>query len=105
MCSRTSGARSATKRFGTTSRTRSTRRKTSTKSSSADAAGSRSPSESRPTRDIHDNLKKISDDLRKAADRVQGKADHTARNFFMLLTGVVIGVLFNPFSGPRRASG
>ena len=50
--------------------------------------------------DIQDNLKKISDDLRKAADRVQGKADHTARNFFMLLTGVVIGVLFNPFSGP-----
>ena len=53
--------------------------------------------------DIHDNLKKISDDLRKATDRVQGKADHTARNFFMLLTGVVIGVLFNPFSGARDA--
>jgi hypothetical protein len=50
--------------------------------------------------DIHDNLKKISDDLRSAVDRVQGKADHTARNLFLLLTGVAIGILFNPFSGP-----
>jgi len=50
--------------------------------------------------EIHDNLKKISDDLRKAVDRVQGKADHTGRNLFLLFTGVVIGVLFNPFSGP-----
>jgi len=50
--------------------------------------------------EIHDNLKKISDDLRKAVDRVQGKDDHTGRNIFMLLTGVAIGVLLNPFSGP-----
>lgn len=50
--------------------------------------------------EIHDNLKKISDDLRKAVDRVQGKADHTGRNFFFLFTGVLIGILFNPFSGP-----
>ena len=50
--------------------------------------------------EIHENLKKISDDLRKSVDRVQGKADHTGRNIFLLLTGVVIGVLFNPFSGP-----
>jgi len=51
--------------------------------------------------EIHDNLRKITDDLRKAAERVQGKADHTGRNIFLLLTGVVIGVLFNPFSGPQ----
>jgi hypothetical protein len=50
--------------------------------------------------EIHDNLRKISDDLQKAVHRVQGKADHTARNVFLLLTGVAIGVLFNPFSGP-----
>ena len=49
--------------------------------------------------EIHENLKKISDDLRKSVDRVQGKADHTGRNLFLLLTGVVIGVLFNPISG------
>jgi gas vesicle protein len=51
--------------------------------------------------EIHDNLRKISDDLRVAVDRVQGKNDHHGRNLFLLLTGVVIGVLFNPFSGPQ----
>src|SRR5829696_9010063 len=51
--------------------------------------------------EIHENLKKISDDLRTAVDRVQGKADHTGRNLFLLFIGVVIGVLFNPFSGPQ----
>jgi hypothetical protein len=50
--------------------------------------------------EIHDNLKKISEDLRRTVDRVQGKDDHTGRNIFLLLTGVAIGVLFNPFSGP-----
>ena len=50
--------------------------------------------------EIHENLKKITDDLRKTVDRVQGKADHTGRNLFLLFTGIVIGVLFNPFSGP-----
>ena len=51
--------------------------------------------------EIHENLKKISDDLRKSVDRVQGKQDHTGRNIFLLLLGVVIGILFNPFSGPQ----
>jgi gas vesicle protein len=51
--------------------------------------------------EIHENLKKISDDLRKTVDRVQGRANHTGRNIFLLLTGVLIGVLFNPFSGPQ----
>ncbi len=50
--------------------------------------------------EIHENLKKISDDLRRATDRIQGKDEHTARNMLFLLTGVAIGVLFNPFSGP-----
>jgi hypothetical protein len=50
--------------------------------------------------EIHDNLKKISEDLRRTVDRVQGHDDHTGRNIFLLLTGVAIGVLFNPFSGP-----
>jgi hypothetical protein len=51
--------------------------------------------------DIHDNLKKISDDLRRSLDRVQGKQDHHGRNIFLLLVGIAIGVLFNPFSGPQ----
>jgi hypothetical protein len=50
-------------------------------------------------KDIQDNLKRALDDLRKAADRVSGKDSHAARNT-LLLTGIVIGVLFNPVTGP-----
>ena len=49
--------------------------------------------------DIQDNLKKAIDDLRHAADRVQGKEDHTARNTMLLLTGITLGILFNPVTG------
>jgi gas vesicle protein len=51
--------------------------------------------------DIQENLRKVVEELRNAADRVQGKDGHTGRNFMLLLTGVAIGVLFNPFSGPQ----
>lgn len=51
-------------------------------------------------KEIQENLKKIADELRHAVDRVHGKDDHTGRNVFLLLTGVALGVLFNPFSGP-----
>jgi hypothetical protein len=50
-------------------------------------------------KDIQENLRRAIDDLRKAADRVQGKDSHTARNT-LLLTGIVVGVLFNPVTGP-----
>jgi hypothetical protein len=50
-------------------------------------------------KDIQENLRRAVDDLRKAADRVQGKDSHAARNT-LLLTGIVIGVLFNPVTGP-----
>jgi hypothetical protein len=50
--------------------------------------------------EMRDNLRKAVDELRRAADRVRGRDEHTARNVLLLLTGVVIGVLFNPFTGP-----
>ena len=50
-------------------------------------------------KDIQDNLRRAIDDLRKASDRVQGKGGHGARNT-ILLTGIVVGVLFNPMTGP-----
>jgi hypothetical protein len=50
--------------------------------------------------EIRDNLRRAVDELRTAADRVRGRDEHTARNVLLLLTGVVIGVLFNPFTGP-----
>ena len=51
-------------------------------------------------KDVQENLKRAIDDLRSAADRVQGNKDgHTARNM-ILFTGIVVGVLFNPVTGP-----
>ena len=53
--------------------------------------------------EIQDNLRSAIDDLRKAALRVQGKStkDHSVRNGMLLLTGIVLGVLFNPVTGPQ----
>lgn len=50
--------------------------------------------------DIQKTLRGAIDDLRHAADRVQGKEDHGARNTMLLLTGITIGILFNPVTGP-----
>jgi hypothetical protein len=52
-------------------------------------------------RDIQDELKKAVEELRLAGSRVQGKDSHTKRNAFLLLTGITLGVLFNPATGPQ----
>jgi hypothetical protein len=52
-------------------------------------------------KEIQDNLRSAIDDLKKAANRVQGKKEHTTRNATLLLTGIVLGVLFNPVSGQQ----
>lgn len=52
-------------------------------------------------KEIQDNLRSAIDDLKKAANRVQGKKEHTSRNAVLLLTGITLGVLFNPVSGPQ----
>ena len=52
-------------------------------------------------KDIQENLRSAIDDLRKAADRVQGKESHGGRNTMLLLTGITLGVLFNPVTGPQ----
>ena len=54
--------------------------------------------------DIQDNLRRALDELRKASDRVQGRDDHSARNTLFLLTGIAIGILFNPWTGPATRS-
>jgi len=51
-------------------------------------------------KDIQQSLRDAIDDLRDAADRVQGKDSHGARNATLLLTGITLGVLFNPLTGP-----
>lgn len=51
-------------------------------------------------KDLQESLRDAVDELRSAADRVQGKDTHTGRNVLLLATGITIGLLFNPVTGP-----
>jgi hypothetical protein len=52
-------------------------------------------------KDMQDNLKTALDELRQASDRIQGKKDHGGRNSTLLMTGIALGILFNPMTGPQ----
>jgi hypothetical protein len=52
-------------------------------------------------KDVHDELRKAVEELRKASSRARGEESHTGRNFTLLLTGIALGVLFNPMTGPE----
>ena len=52
-------------------------------------------------KDIQDQLRSAIEDLRSAADRIQGKEEHKGRNASLLLAGIVLGILFNPMTGPE----
>jgi hypothetical protein len=53
-------------------------------------------------REIQDNLRTAVEELRHAASRLQGREEHHGgRNTMLLLTGIALGVLFNPVTGPQ----
>jgi hypothetical protein len=50
--------------------------------------------------DIRDQLRDAVEDLRSASQRLKGKSDHHAgRNTVILIAGMALGILFNPFTG------
>ena len=55
-------------------------------------------------REVQENLRTAVDELRHAAVRIQGgheEAPHRGRNTTLLLTGIALGILFNPATGPQ----
>jgi hypothetical protein len=52
-------------------------------------------------RDIQDELRSAIAELRTAADRVRGKEEHRSRNSGLLLIGLALALIFNPFTGPQ----
>jgi hypothetical protein len=52
-------------------------------------------------KDLKEELKKTVEELRKAGDRARVGASHTGRNMTLLLTGIALGIVFNPMTGPE----
>jgi hypothetical protein len=52
-------------------------------------------------KEIQDRLREAIAELREAADRVQGRKEHGTRNTLLLLTGIALGILFNPMFGAQ----
>lgn len=51
-------------------------------------------------RDLQEELRKAVDELREAGKHVRGEEEsHAGRNMTLLLTGIALGVLFNPVTG------
>jgi hypothetical protein len=51
--------------------------------------------------DVRDKLREAIEDLRSASERLKGKRDHSTRNTLLLLTGITLGLLYNPVTGPE----
>src|SRR5215813_11409334 len=50
-------------------------------------------------KDFQKQLQSLVEDLSEASDKGKKKKSHKARNRVLLLTGVTIGVLYNPWTG------
>ena len=49
--------------------------------------------------EMQNNMRLAVEELRRAAKRVQVSETHRARNTVLLLTGITIGLLYNPWTG------
>jgi hypothetical protein len=54
--------------------------------------------------DVQQNLRLAAEELRRAAKRVQAHETHKARNTMLLLSGIVVAVLYNPWTGAETRS-
>jgi hypothetical protein len=50
--------------------------------------------------DVREKLRAAIEDIRSASDRLQGRRERSGRNAILLITGIVLGLLFNPVTGP-----
>jgi len=51
-------------------------------------------------KDIQDELRKTVEELREASKHARGDESHKGRNTTLILTGIALGILFNPMTGP-----
>jgi hypothetical protein len=52
-------------------------------------------------KDVQENIRKAFEQLTEASDRVKGKKrSHKARNT-VFLAGIIVGILYNPWTGPQ----
>jgi hypothetical protein len=67
----------------------------------AQGRGLKGKAEKVSEKDFQKQLQSLVDDLSEASDKLKGtkKKSHKARNRIMLLTGVTLGVLYNPWTG------
>ena len=65
----------------------------------AKGSGIKGKAEKATQKDVQKQLQKLVDDLSEASDKFKGKKSHKARNRVFLLTGVTLGVLYNPWTG------
>jgi hypothetical protein len=50
-------------------------------------------------KELREELQNVMDELREASKRARGET-HTGRNMTLLISGIALGVLFNPMTGP-----
>jgi hypothetical protein len=65
----------------------------------AKGSGLKGKAEKATQKDVQKQLQKLVGDLGEASDKLKGKKSHKARNRILLLTGVTLGVLYNPWTG------